>query len=53
MKNFALFSAAAMAALSFSACELVGDVFQAGVWVGVILIIGVIALIVWMVRGKA
>jgi hypothetical protein len=53
MKNFALFAVTAMAVLSLSACELIGDVFQAGVWVGVILVIGVIALIVWMVRGKA
>jgi hypothetical protein len=53
MKNFALFSLTATVILSLSACELIGDVFQAGVWVGVILVIGVIALIVWMVRGKA
>ena len=30
-------------------CELVGDIFQAGVWVGAILVIGIIGIIVWMV----
>ncbi len=35
--------------LGLSGCEIVGDIFQAGVWVGVILVVGVIALIVWLV----
>lgn len=35
--------------LGLSACEILGDIFQAGVWVGVILVVGVIALIVWLV----
>jgi hypothetical protein len=30
-------------------CEVVGDIFQAGVWVGIILVIGIIGFIVWMV----
>ena len=39
--------------LGLSGCELLGDIFQAGVWVGVILVVGVIALIVWLVsRAK-
>jgi hypothetical protein len=29
-------------------CELIGDIFQAGVWVGVILVIGVVGLIFWI-----
>jgi uncharacterized membrane protein YkvI len=29
-------------------CELVGDIFEAGVWLGVILVIMVIALLVWL-----
>ena len=40
--------------LGLSGCEILGDIFQAGVWVGVILVVGVIALIVWLVsRGKS
>jgi hypothetical protein len=30
-------------------CDLIVDIFQAGVWVGVILVILVIGVIVWMV----
>ena len=35
--------------VSLMGCELVGDIFQAGVWVGAILVIGIIGIIVWMV----
>ena len=33
---------------TLSGCELAGDIFQAGVGVGVILVIGVIALVAWI-----
>jgi hypothetical protein len=36
---------AIVAALSLTACEAIGDIFQAGMAVGVIMIIAVIALI--------
>ena len=32
-----------------SGCEIVGDIFKAGVWVGVLLVIAVIGGIIWMV----
>jgi hypothetical protein len=32
-------------AVSTAACELIGNIFQAGVWVGVILVVLVLALI--------
>lgn len=34
-----------------TSCELVGDIFEFGVWVGVILVVLVILFIVWLV-GK-
>jgi uncharacterized membrane protein YkvI len=34
--------------LGFAGCELIGDIFKAGVWVGAILVIGIIGLIAWM-----
>ncbi len=36
-----------MLVLGLSGCELIVDIFQAGVWMGVILVIAVIALIIW------
>ncbi|WP_181369441.1 hypothetical protein [Flavobacterium album] len=30
-------------------CEVVGDIFKAGMWVGVIVVIAVIGLIIWLI----
>ena len=38
-----------LATLPLAACELAGDIFQAGVWVGVIMIAIVIAIVGWIV----
>jgi hypothetical protein len=38
--------------LALSGCELVGDIFKAGVWVGVLAVIGVVALILFLLRKK-
>ena len=36
-----------------SSCQLIGDIFKAGVWVGVLLVVGIIALIMYLVtRGS-
>ena len=34
--------------VSLAGCEIAGDIFKAGVWVGAILVIGIIGLVVWM-----
>jgi hypothetical protein len=35
-------------------CEAIGDIFKAGVWVGVLLVVLVIGIIVWLfTRSKA
>jgi len=33
---------------SFTSCELVGDIFQAGMGVGIFIVIFVIAIIIWI-----
>jgi len=38
--------------LVLTGCEFIGDVFEAGVWVGVLLVLGIIALIVWLIFGR-
>ena len=36
-----------------SSCKVVGDIFKAGVWVGVLIVVGIIGLILYLVgRGK-
>jgi hypothetical protein len=35
--------------LAFSSCEAIGDIFQAGMTVGIIVVVIVVALIIWLV----
>ncbi|MEO8769932.1 MAG: phosphatidate cytidylyltransferase [Ferruginibacter sp.] len=36
-----------------SSCQAIGDIFKAGVWVGVLIVVGIIGLILYLVgRGK-
>lgn len=36
----------------FSSCEAIGDIFKAGVWVGVLIVVGIIALVLFLI-GKS
>jgi hypothetical protein len=35
--------------VSLSSCELVGDIFKAGVWVGVLIVVAIIGLIIFLI----
>ncbi len=37
---------------TMSSCQAIADIFKAGVWVGVLLVVVVIAIILWII-GKA
>lgn len=34
-----------LVSMTVAGCELAGDIFQAGVWVGAIIIVGIIAIV--------
>lgn len=34
--------------LSLSSCELIGDIFKAGVWAGVLLVVGIVGLVIFL-----
>lgn len=36
--------------LSLSSCDLAGDIFEAGAWTAIIMLVLVIAIIIWIVR---
>jgi di/tricarboxylate transporter len=38
------------ALLFFPGCEFIGDVFKAGIWVGIVIIIAIIAVILFIVK---
>ena len=33
---------------TLTGCQIIGDIFKAGVWVGVILVIAVIGIVAWL-----
>jgi hypothetical protein len=37
-------------AISLTGCEVIEGIFKAGVWVGVIIVVVIIALIFWLIR---
>jgi Rrf2 family protein len=55
MKHFSyLFVFFFLCAVVLTGCEVIGDIFKAGVWTGVLLVILVIGIIVWLLtRSKA
>ena len=36
--------------VTFSSCELIGDIFEAGFWTAIIVIVLVIGLIIWLLN---
>ena len=49
-KNSGILLAALFLITALSGCEIIGDIFQAGMWTMFIIIILVVALIIWIIR---
>jgi len=40
--------------VTLSSCSVIGGIFKAGVWVGIIIVVVIIILILWLVgRGRS
>ncbi|MHA6727378.1 phosphatidate cytidylyltransferase [Chryseobacterium sp. A301] len=53
MKNLKLFTLFVLFLASLSSCAAVETVFKAGMWWGILVVIGVIALLFWLfTRGS-
>jgi Ni,Fe-hydrogenase I cytochrome b subunit len=52
MKNLQayFFAFMLMITMTLSGCDVIGDIFQAGMWTAVIIIVIVIALVMWLLR---
>ena len=37
---------------TISSCEVIGDIFKAGVWVGILIVVVIVGVIFWLI-GKA
>ena len=52
MKKIEIFSVVTLMltiCMSLSSCRIIGDIFKAGVWVGVLLVVGIIGLIIFLI----
>lgn len=36
--------------VTFTGCDIVVGIFEAGVWVGVIIVVLIIALVIWLIK---
>jgi hypothetical protein len=55
MKQYSLLGLYALAmAMTLESCRVVGGIFKAGVWVGILLVVFVVGIILWLVgRGRS
>lgn len=51
-KNLLLAALIASTTVMLTSCQAIGDIFKAGMWVGVIVVVLIVALVLWLI-GKA
>lgn len=49
MKKYFPLALVALLATTLTSCELIGGIFKAGMWSGIIIVVIVLALIIWLV----
>jgi hypothetical protein len=47
MKAFLTYMFIFFVAIGLTSCDVIGGIFKGGVWVGVILVVAVIAVVIW------
>ncbi|NMR34410.1 MULTISPECIES: phosphatidate cytidylyltransferase [Chryseobacterium] len=53
MRKLTLYSISLFSLLLLTSCEAVETIFKAGMWWGIIVVVGIIALLLWLFsRGK-
>jgi hypothetical protein len=52
MKNMKLYLSLVFVLLTFtmSSCDVIGDIFKAGMWTAIIIIVIIILLVMWIIR---
>lgn len=52
MNRYHLFTLLVLTSFLLTSCEVVGDIFEAGVWVGILAVVLVIGLLFYLFRSK-
>ena len=47
MKAFVNCLIVLLLSISLTSCEVIGGIFKTGVWTGVILVVGIVAVVIW------
>jgi hypothetical protein len=51
--NLVTYSSLLLFISMLTSCEVIGGIFKAGVWVGILIVVAIIGLIVWLIsRGR-
>ena len=50
--NTSFFALLLIIAATLSSCQAIADIFKAGVWVGIIVVVLIVGIILWVI-GKA
>jgi hypothetical protein len=50
-RNALIYGSLLMIVSLISSCSVIGGIFKAGVWVGILIVVVIIALIIWLI-GK-
>jgi FtsH-binding integral membrane protein len=50
-KNTLITTLLAAMVVSLTSCQAIGDIFKAGMWVGIIVVVVIIAVVLWLI-GK-
>ena len=53
MKNLSVFILGLFSTTVFTSCEVVGGIFKAGVWTGILIVAAIIGLIIFLVTRSA
>lgn len=52
MKTNVIISSLLLLSITLTSCDAIAGIFKAGMWVGVIVVVAIIALVLWLI-GKA
>jgi len=50
LNSILLFSLLAFISITVDSCKIIGDIFKAGVWVGILLVVLVVGIIFWLIN---
>ena len=48
MKRFNLVALVLTTTMLLTSCEVIGGIFKAGVWAGIIMVVVIVALLIWL-----